>query len=357
MDETNYDLVVVGGGIIGAATAFAVARSGFSVALVDPAPGMGSSFAAAGMLAPGAESTPEHVALTERSHIALSKWPEFAAHIGAVSATRVDFQRAGSLFVAWSDGDRRELARYFAVAATQRIQATSVARVDEPSLFSGVNPRVNDGTLVESDAFVDAELTLSALLDAARSLGTVFAPYRVVECHETSGGVEVRTTAGTLRGRCGIVATGYQDSPLELLTRSARKLRPVRGVTLRLHLDDVVASPMVRAQIDGRAVYIIRRPDGTVVVGATSDETSRDIVEASAVRRLLDDATMILPELDEAHFLHARVGLRPASSDHLPFFEELDDTGWAWSSGHYRHGFLLAPLAGDDALEFVRRRC
>ena len=51
----SYDALVVGGGIIGLTSAWRMAERGMRVAVVDPEPGRGASWVAAGMLAPVTE--------------------------------------------------------------------------------------------------------------------------------------------------------------------------------------------------------------------------------------------------------------------------------------------------------------
>jgi glycine oxidase len=351
----QVDAIVIGGGVIGLASAFALADNGRRVALFDDHVGRGSSYAAAGMLAPGAETTPEHACLAERSRRSLDMWPGFAKSLNSVARHEVAVHQVGSLFVGWSAGDRRELQRYLDVARQQGIDSTPVTRSADPGAFVGVATRVSEGHLIPGDSYVSPEDVLAALEEGVIAKGSLIVRQRVLACGHDSWGVSASTASGTWQARCGVVATGFQHSPLSILSSSPRQLRPVRGVTVRLQDNELMERPVVRAMIDGRPLYVIQRPGGSVIVGATSEESSHEVVEAEAVRTLLHDACQIVPHLDRARFVGARVGLRPATADHVPFFDELGETRWAWSSGHFRHGFLLAPLAALDAREFAGR--
>jgi glycine oxidase len=353
VSDQPLDVAVVGGGIIGLTSAFALAQRGWRVAVIDDAPGAGATRAAAGMLAPGAESTPEHAWLAGTTRRARELWPTLVRELAEVTGAAVRVHEVGSLFLAYDADDRREQDRYLAVAAGQGIDSVPVSRGSHGELFAPVSARIGSGALVTGDAFVDPDAVVAALVLA---LGDRLVPALVEACESGPAGVLARTSVGELRARVGIVATGVERPGLGLLSASSRRLRPVRGVTLRLRGAPGPEGPMVRAVVRGRGVYVIRRGDGSVIVGATSDESERKVVESQAVRRLLEDATTVLPELEEAEFVEARVGLRPAARDHVPFFETLGDTGWAWSSGHYRHGFLLAPLAAEEARAFVAGR-
>ena len=69
--------------------------------------------------------------------------------------------------------------------------------------------------------------------------------------------------------------------------------------------------------------------------------------------RGLRDALDVVPALETAVVLETREGNRPASDDLRPFFEVLGDGRWAWSSGHFRHGVTLAPIAAGEVLRFA----
>jgi glycine oxidase len=98
---------------------------------------------------------------------------------------------------------------------------------------------------------------------------------------------------------------------------------------------------------------MVSRFGGYCVLGATAEERADAVLEVGELQRLLRDALDIVPELETARVLETRMGLRPASADLEPFFEVLANKGWAWSSGYYRHGVTLAPLAALRAVEFA----
>jgi glycine oxidase len=98
---------------------------------------------------------------------------------------------------------------------------------------------------------------------------------------------------------------------------------------------------------------MVSRSGGYCVLGATSEERSEPAIEVGEFQRLLRDALDIVPALETANLVETRMGLRPASKDLEPFFEVLAGGRWAWSSGHYRHGVTLAPIAALQATAFA----
>ncbi|MGW4405803.1 FAD-dependent oxidoreductase [Nonomuraea sp. NPDC004702] len=75
--------VIVGGGVVGLSIAWRLAREGLPVTVVDPAPGRGASYAAAGMLAPVSEVAYTEEPLLRLGAASLSRWPSFAAELAA----------------------------------------------------------------------------------------------------------------------------------------------------------------------------------------------------------------------------------------------------------------------------------
>jgi glycine oxidase len=127
-------------------------------------------------------------------------------------------------------------------------------------------------------------------------------------------------------------------------------------VTARVQGVDRANLPTIRAFVRGRMFYMVSRPGGYCVLGATAEERREPTVQVGELQRLLRDALDIVPELETASIVESRIGLRPASPDLRPFFEVIQTPGWAWSSGHYRHGVTLAPIAASQALTFAEQR-
>ncbi|HUD16527.1 MAG TPA: FAD-dependent oxidoreductase, partial [Acidimicrobiales bacterium] len=101
-----FDAIVVGGGTIGLTSAWRMAGRGLRVVVVDPEPGRGASWVAAGMLAPVTE-----VHYTEERLLALTmasarRWPSFAAELEADAGADIGYRPCGTLLVDADEGDR-----------------------------------------------------------------------------------------------------------------------------------------------------------------------------------------------------------------------------------------------------------
>jgi glycine oxidase len=135
-------------------------------------------------------------------------------------------------------------------------------------------------------------------------------------------------------------------------------VRPLKGEILRLRVPPAyrpALSHTVRATARGFAVYLVPRPGGELVVGATTSELGYDTrVLAGGVFALLRDARMILPIVDELELVEAVAGLRPATPDNAPILGPSGVDGLLWATGHYRNGVLLTPITAQVIADTVR---
>src|SRR5271169_7032975 len=101
---------VVGGGVIGLACAWELARNGHTVTVLAPAPGHdGASWVAAGMLAPVTEAQFGEAPLTELLLEGAAAWKEFATSLERASGHDVGYDESGTLTVALDTSDRAAL--------------------------------------------------------------------------------------------------------------------------------------------------------------------------------------------------------------------------------------------------------
>jgi glycine oxidase len=129
-------------------------------------------------------------------------------------------------------------------------------------------------------------------------------------------------------------------------------VRPVKGQVIELRARDGGA-PCERIVASER-VYLVPRPDGRLIVGATSEEQGFDTaVTAGGVHELLREAYRLLPDIAEMELIDAMAGLRPGTHDNLPLVGPGAIEGLILATGHYRNGILLAPLTADAIADLL----
>lgn len=294
---------ILGAGIIGLACAEELIARGHEVSIVDPAPGRGASYAAAGMLSPGGEAWFGEERLVALGLRSLALWPSYAERLG------VTLHRGDTLLVGWDVDDLAEIERRAVLVDGRPLDRVEL-REREPALAGPIA----GGVAVPAEAAVDPR----AVLDALRR--------RVASSYSGEPDVTVIATGSTL------------PEPFRELVRG------VHGEILRLRTDVGLRS-VVRGSVRGEHVYLVPRTGGELVVGATSEEHDGPcVVRVEGVSRLLDAARTLVPALDRAEVVELIARDRPATADNLPLVGPSGVDGIVLAAGHHRGGVLLAPL-------------
>jgi glycine oxidase len=132
------------------------------------------------------------------------------------------------------------------------------------------------------------------------------------------------------------------------------RVYPVKGQLLHLRTRPG-GPPLAKRIVRTPRCYVVPRPDGRVVIGATSEEKGFDTsVDAGAVHRLLEAAWEVLPDVWELEFVEVIAGLRPATPDNRPLIGTAEGRV-IHATGHYRNGILLAPLTAERVAEALTR--
>lgn len=312
-------ILVRGAGIIGLSCADELVRRGHAVVVVDPAPGSGASRAAAGLLSPSTEVWWDEPVLLELGLRSLALWPDFAGRLG------MPLHTAGTVLAARDHGDLQQVERQLELLAAHGRPADLLSPRELAALEPALTHRVAGGALLPDDASVDPRAVVASLL------------HRVPVAPSGPDSADVT-----------VLATGARlPEPYTHLVRG------VRGEIVRARLDDGAPEHTVRGWVRGEPVYVVPRPDGKVVIGATTEEHGRDPVPTvGGVGRLLEAARELVPALDRAEFVEAIARDRPASPDHLPLIGPVDD-GVILAAGLHRHGVLLAPLTAQLVADYI----
>ena len=341
------DIIVVGAGIVGCAIAHELASRGASVQIVDERPvGMGATQASAGVLAPFIEAR-EGSPLLDLTVRSLGMFDGFMERVSAESGVAVSYRRTGTLDVAETDAELRALQATADLLTRRGVPAlmmdAQVVRAEEPHLGHGAI----GGMLIDSHGFVAAGDLTRALAAAARRRGAQLierSRVRRIACE--FGDMIVDTDRGSLTANAVVLAAGSWSGEIAIDGVNAMvPVRPVRGQLLHLGW---TGTPLRRVTWSGRC-YLVPWDDGTLLVGATVEDTGFDErTTVAGVQQLLDAVCAIVPHASTAGFRSARAGLRPATADDLPVIgASAAVPNLMYATGHYRNGVLLAPLTAQ----------
>lgn len=350
-DRGSYDVIVVGGGAIGLCCAWRLAQAGAKTIVLDRAePPAGATRVAAGMLAPIGELAFGEPELLRMTIAAAEVYPGFVAELEAATGLDSGYARHGALHVALDRDEASELRRVHDLQRSLGLGAEWLPPRRCRELEPGLTPSFNGGVHAPEEAAIDPRRMTAALLAAltgerveVRGGTEVVAP--ILDGERLEG---VRTGTGEeLRAGHVILATGAWAGAESWLPGAARPpVRPVKGEILELRSLDG-AAPCERIVASER-VYLVPRPDGRLIVGATTEERGFDAtVTAGGVHELLREAYRLLPDVAEMELVEAMAGLRPGTPDNLPLIGPGTLGGLILACGHHRNGILLAPITGE----------
>ncbi len=332
----NWDVIVIGGGIIGLSLSMELRRKGARVLVVERGePGREASSAAGGMLVDCLFETP--AALQSLATASARMYPEFVHELQVESGINVDLRDQGAIF--------------FPSAADTSSALESAAQLPAP--LSGFEPALADldrpGFYLKERS-VDPRALTAAALKAAKNRGVdVSSADPVTAVNQADGHVVGVTTTKTTFHAPKIVncagAWSGQIAPHVFPTR------PVKGQMLCL------ASPsrnLLKHVIRSPEVYLIPRSDGRIIVGTTVEEAGFDKrTDVATIQRLHRAAVALVPELRNASLLEDWAGLRPGTPDALPILGPTPTPGYYVATGHFRDGILLAPITAQVIAEVI----
>lgn len=363
----NLDVAVVGAGVIGLSIAWKAAASGLRVAIIDPTPGKGTTWVAAGMLAAVTEAAHGDEPVTALALSSLALWPSFAHELVATSGIDIDYDTSGILHVGVTAGDRALLWDLHQLHERLGLESRWLSAEELHELEPGLSPAVRSGLFAPGDHKVDNRLLLASLREACLRLDATFIEQpaaRILVENDELLGVELRSATGTLElleADQVVLAAGLATPSLLSATFPGLSsvdnlpIRPVKGDILRLRSlgsgAELPISRTVRGFVRARSCYLVPRSSGELVLGATMQESPRDDSPwAGSVREMLTDAAEIVPGTDELAFSEASSRSRPGTPDNCPYVDRWPSLAeLVVAAGHYRNGILQAPLTAQVA--------
>ncbi len=355
----EFDVVVVGAGVVGTAVARLLSHHRLAVALVDSADdvGTGTSKANTAILHTGFDATPGTIEsrLVARGYALLS---EYAPTAG------ISIERTGALLVAWDD---EQAARLVALASKATANGYLDAEIIDAASVGDLEPNLGPGAtgamLVPGEHIIDPWGTPLAFAREAIANAVTWIPeFRLTGVEVGDDLTMIAAADGrSIRTRFVVNAAGlFSDTVDAMFGGNEFAVRPRRG---ELIVFDKLARPLLTHTIlpvpttHTKGVLIAPTVFGNVMLGPTADDiddrTATGSTEAG-VRALLDKGRRILPSLLDEEVTAVYAGLR-AATEHADYQIRHDhDLRYVCLGGIRSTGLTSSMALAEEALARLR---
>jgi glycine/D-amino acid oxidase-like deaminating enzyme len=334
--DRRPDVLVVGGGAVGLATAALCSRAGLGRVVVIERDRLaaGASGSAAALLTPEA-----HVWTDPPPFVALAR-------------TSLHLLRA--LDAEW-EGEIGVEALEWLVALPQAlpldVELGALVDVLDPDGAHAVEPELGDvpGALRIREQARVHPLRLAAAL--ATRAGTVATGVEMLGVTTAGGRVTgVRTSHGDFHPGAVVLATGLAPTLRELPALAVPQ-RWVKG-----HLLATAPSPFrLRTAIAALEGLVLQLEGGEIVAGGTLDEGDHDpLVRDDVIAAIRTGLAALVPRTADLEIAHAWCCFRPTTEDEQPVIDRAGGLENAWiTCGHFRTGILMAAATGDGLARWI----
>ncbi|MCC7274930.1 MAG: FAD-binding oxidoreductase [Alphaproteobacteria bacterium] len=357
MADTSYDFIVVGGGVVGSAIGYGLAKRGARVAVLDEGDtAIRASRVNFGLvwLQSKGDGMPDYGRWTRRS---ADLWGPFAQELRQTSGVDPEHVQRGGVIFCLGDEEfeqrRTTIMRMHNQVEPWVYETEMIDRRQMQELFPGVRlgKELVGGSFCPHDGVSNPLRLLQSLHAALKRLGADYrpdAPARAARAE--GGGFAVDTPVGTLRAGKIVLAAGHGSPALAGALGLDAPVIPERG--------QLLITERVAPILDVAAGGIRQMSEGGMLIGATFEDTSEYTTRATTANavELAQRAIRIMPDLARLKMVRTWLGLRVLSPDGFPVYMESDDHPGAYVAFCHSGNTLAAVHAEDLAEAFLAPR-
>lgn len=369
----SFDVVVIGGGIIGSSVAYYLSKEGYQVALVEK-----------GDIAAGTSSRCDAVALicdkkpgidTEIGFRSIQLYKELAKEF----SFDFEFFSRGSLYVCETEQELEIANGYVKQQVAAGYDMKMVSKEELPDIEKHLANDLAGGVWTEVDSTMNPYLVCYAFIEEARKYGLqLFTNQEVKEIAQgPDGSVEsVKTSTTTLYTKNVVNCAGVWASHIGEMVGIDIPSRPRKGMVLVTERTDRIVHQKVhefgymlskfedinykrnvsKLVEDYNIAFTIEPTEASnyLVGGHRAFKGYDTSAEHDVMRGIAERATRFLPILKDVNCIRAYAGIRPWVVDHLPIVSEVDEVpGFYIACGHEGDGISMAPITGKMMTELI----
>src|SRR4051794_25747502 len=354
----QFDAIVIGGGLVGAAIGYGLVRDGLRVAIVDEGDiafrASRGNFGLVWVQSKGL-GAPHYQRWTRLS---AEEWPALAAELGERTGISVGLEQPGGLQLCLGE---EEIAKRRAMMEQMRREAGNFGfeyrmldRDELKDMLPGLGADVGGASWTPYDGHVNSLALFHGLHRAFAMSGGTYLPNCTISRAEAAPG-DFRVEAGgeTIVAPKIVLAGGLGNAALAPIFGLSAPVRPQRG--------QILVTERTSRAWKLPLGNIRQTPEGTIMLGSSEEEVGFDTGQNPAVMRTIAGrAVRTFPWLAELQIVRAWAALRVMPPDGLPIYDESQQYPGAFTANCHSgvtlagaHANLFAPMVASGALDSV----
>ncbi len=355
MDEwTNTaDVVIIGGGIVGASTAFYLAKLGQKNIVLCERDLLAQ--ASTGLCVGGIRQQFSHPSNILLSQEVVRLFERFEEEFGV----DIQFRQAGYLFLAQNTDTWEDVKKNVAIQHKYAVPVERLSPEEIKSRWSYLEVQdLMGGTFCPEDGYADPYLVTMAFANGARQLGVRIRERTPVSSisveHNLIRGV--MTTQGSISAPVVVNAAGAWGGEVARMAGLDIPVLPYRRQVFATKAFDLIPKP-VPMVIDLDRLYYFRGEDPCIIFGMSDREEGPSFnthVDREFLERVIDAAVHRAPVLEKAEILRGWGGLYAITPDENPIIGASPEVkGFFSAVGFSGHGFQHGPAVGRILAELI----
>ena len=352
----EYDVAVVGGGLLGSAIAWGLGRLGKTVAVLDEGDiakrASRANFALVWVQSKGL-GMPAYTGWTVR---ASESWGRLAAELKEQTALDVSLQQNGGFHLTLGDDEFEQRGQLVTRmhnqvgAADYKMEMLSASEVGK--MLPLIGPEVSGGSFCPLDGHVNSLRTFRAFHTGFRQFGIDYFPGRPVSAIGYSGGeFRLATPKGEIYAGKIVLAAGNANQTLAPMVGLSAPMSPTRG--------QIVVTERTMPFMPHVLTTIRQTDEGTVMIGdSKEDELDDRVLKHSVSAVMADRAQRMFPHLARLNVVRSWAGIRVMPRDGFPIYDQSESHPGAFVACCHsgvtlasNHAFEIARMVAAGALE------
>jgi glycine/D-amino acid oxidase-like deaminating enzyme len=352
----RVDAIVIGGGLVGSAIAYGLARLGLCAVLLDEGD---AAFRAArgnfglvwvqskGFGAPWYQRWTRHSA---------KEWPHLAAELEALTGVAVGHQRPGGLHLCLGEAEfaarRAMMEQMAAESGNFGFDYEMLDRREVADMLPGIGERVSGASWTPYDGHANPLNLLHALHKGLAAKGGRYLPNaRVANIWAAQGEFRVAAASGEIAAPRLVLAAGLGNAELAQLVGLGARVRPQRG--------QILVTERARPLLAMPTTTVRQTVEGGLMLGDSQEDVGFDTGQDPLVMHTIARrAVLCFPWLRDLNIVRAWAALRVMAPDGLPIYDQSEYFPGAFIANCHSgvtlaaaHALSLAAMMAEGALD------